>query len=1040
MERTIKNPWRGLASYEDPAKTTNQVYEFCGRDEEASQLVRLIDNSLFVTLYGRTGVGKTSLLKAGVFPVMRLYNYVPFYVRLSHGAIDKSYAEIIVNEIENSSELRVNRQNDGKIINTNGQSLSFLWDYFCQTKFYNQEDKEVYPVIVLDQFEEIFISQDLSQKEKAGVLMKQIHALLSDDFVILDHDTFSDETNYRFVASIREDNLYLLEDCIDELALPFFKKNRFRLRPMKEEQAKNAVLIPGRKCICEQDKETLALKIIDAAKDNDGTVSSLMLSFICSELFEKAADSSTKHQIDLKLFNEHRTESQRLLTNFYLQHTSKKQRKIIENYFITEDGHRKPSSEVIPHGKALVEKYNIIQDAKTENRNAFEIVHDRLAEVVYKHRRQRETKKFRYVLSCLLLVLMMVLLGIAVNLSWSSSIQNKNLLAIHNYSNNTSHSDTVLKEKIVSASFRYNDTIKIIEIGETVDSIESLSANSKQKIVVSAKNKRINSNYIYRYRDYDADSILYLYQIDNPQIALYIHNDINSYDSLRLPEGIKFIQFNGQTFWSAANVPYYGKEDITIKSDRDLKLTHGDKRVKSLFIRNVTKIKDYQYAGCVSLEKVDMGVEELEFGDACFINCSNLQEVVFPHKLTLLSSAKNEFSCCFNLRKITLPDIVENTENLAQMFQWCPNISEIKYHSEKTHFKEKEDGVIYYDSIPVLFNRCKATDWVNKDSTLFIKEGIVYNKLMGGFNVLNILSSHWEGDHVLRVPIKDSTYCIGAYFIYEKGISPRLFLPIEGYGRYCYVGYNPYLTEIHTPVADPKVFDFQSLDMNIDMSNVTLYVPYGCKDAYIYSGKYDKFKEIKEDSWRKRVELTLKEMWLGIKYTFDAYLWLLFPLVLILLALLAFVFYKLKIYQMNRQGVVSKEKALLYAVLADLAAIIGFVPVYWIFYYFGCNHYKFESIQFSFMMTLVLIIFAYFVIRLIIDTRQKLLWPWLLFIVVIMGGFSIVYVMNKDVYTYKLMTLSSFYGGLSGYICAYLTIFAGNGKILNKMKRWKFSS
>ena len=85
------NPWRGLVSYDDPANSKH--YEFCGRDEEASQLVRLIDNSLFVTVYGRTGVGKTSLLKAGVFPVLRLHNYIPLYIRLSQGSKEKSYAE-----------------------------------------------------------------------------------------------------------------------------------------------------------------------------------------------------------------------------------------------------------------------------------------------------------------------------------------------------------------------------------------------------------------------------------------------------------------------------------------------------------------------------------------------------------------------------------------------------------------------------------------------------------------------------------------------------------------------------------------------------------------------------------------------------------------------------------------------------------------------------------------------------------------------------------------------------------------------------------
>ena len=52
---TTKNPWRGLASYEEPQGTSND-YLFCGRDEETLEVVRLIDNNLFITMYSPDGV------------------------------------------------------------------------------------------------------------------------------------------------------------------------------------------------------------------------------------------------------------------------------------------------------------------------------------------------------------------------------------------------------------------------------------------------------------------------------------------------------------------------------------------------------------------------------------------------------------------------------------------------------------------------------------------------------------------------------------------------------------------------------------------------------------------------------------------------------------------------------------------------------------------------------------------------------------------------------------------------------------------------
>ena len=65
------NPWPGLASYEDPAKSDRKL-KFCGRDNDIFDVTRLIDDNLLLVLYGKSGIGKTSLLKAGVFPKLRL--------------------------------------------------------------------------------------------------------------------------------------------------------------------------------------------------------------------------------------------------------------------------------------------------------------------------------------------------------------------------------------------------------------------------------------------------------------------------------------------------------------------------------------------------------------------------------------------------------------------------------------------------------------------------------------------------------------------------------------------------------------------------------------------------------------------------------------------------------------------------------------------------------------------------------------------------------------------------------------------------------
>ena len=116
-----KNPWPGLASY-------NSSYQFCGRNTSSAELLNLIENYSFVSLYGKTGVGKTSLLKAGVFPILKLYNYFPIYIRL--GQLEKSipYAKGLVDELAN--KIDAIRASDKFLLSSGYEDVDFLWKYF----------------------------------------------------------------------------------------------------------------------------------------------------------------------------------------------------------------------------------------------------------------------------------------------------------------------------------------------------------------------------------------------------------------------------------------------------------------------------------------------------------------------------------------------------------------------------------------------------------------------------------------------------------------------------------------------------------------------------------------------------------------------------------------------------------------------------------------------------------------------------------------------------------------------------------------------
>lgn len=388
---TTKNPWRGIASYEEPQGTSDD-YLFCGRDEETLEVVRLIDNNLFITLYGSSGIGKTSLLKAGVMPILKRRDYYPLYVRLSQEPTEITYAEAIVRRLQSSG---LKEERGIEMVHPDSNDRLYLWNYFATTRFLNDEGREVYPVIILDQFEEVFRDAD---KRKAESLLQQIYLLLNDELEMPNQEGYNDETNYRFVASIREDFLFVLEDSIDEFSLDLYKNNRYRLRPMKPENARQVVLVPGKDCIEEHDKNTVADKIVALAKRNEkDDIDTLLLSLVCAGTFDKKAGEKIA-ATDLTAWKDNPME---VYYKDAVRNLSAKQIRYIQQHLIREDGSRKRVDA--DKAKAALGENTYHALTRGENRmlvlgehGQVELLHDQLAMAVYEERKafeERERKK-----------------------------------------------------------------------------------------------------------------------------------------------------------------------------------------------------------------------------------------------------------------------------------------------------------------------------------------------------------------------------------------------------------------------------------------------------------------------------------------------------------------------------------------------------------------------------------------------------------------------------------------------------------------------
>jgi len=384
----IKNPWRGLASYEEPQGTSDD-YLFCGRDEETMDMVRLIDNNLFITLYGSSGIGKTSLLKAGVIPILKRRDYYPLYVRLSQEPTEISYAEAIVRKLESSG---LKEEYCVEMEHADGNDRLYLWNYFATTHFRNADGREVYPVIILDQFEEVFRDAD---KRKAELLLQQIYLLLNDELEMPNQEGYNTETNYRFIASIREDFLFVLEDSIDEFSLDLYKNNRYRLRPMKPENARQVVLVPGKDCIEESEKNAVADRVVALAKRNEkDDIDTLLLSLVCAGTFDKKAGEKIT-SVDLGVWKDNPME---VYYKDAVRNLSAKQIRYIQQHLIREDGSRKRVDT--EEAKAALGENTYHALTRGENRmlvigeqGQVELLHDQLAIAVYEERKAFEEKE-----------------------------------------------------------------------------------------------------------------------------------------------------------------------------------------------------------------------------------------------------------------------------------------------------------------------------------------------------------------------------------------------------------------------------------------------------------------------------------------------------------------------------------------------------------------------------------------------------------------------------------------------------------------------
>lgn len=393
------NPWLGLASYE-----YEDAYRFFGREKELEKLKDCVSNNLITTIYGISGSGKTSLINAGMCPQIEKENFLPVRIRLEHGST-KTYSQQIIKAVSDAMT-RVNGEIevvDQLVTPELVPEKEKLWLFFYASTFWSATNHHIYPVVFIDQFEEIFTKND--DDEIVKDFFESISALQYENppagiTKILEngerHTSLNITQDFRVVLIMREDFLARLEDYAYDS--PALRKNRVGIKRMNGNQALEVITrpIPG---LVSRD---VALRIIAKVagrtiKDTPTfleqlSVDTSLLSLFCSEVYLKAAeqkhDTITKELIDQ--FGEN------ILASFYtntMKLVPQPTAEYLETHLLTRSGFRNAVAmeDIVADGihKEDLDKLcakRLIRIETSEGTERVEFTHDVLCAIAKEHR------------------------------------------------------------------------------------------------------------------------------------------------------------------------------------------------------------------------------------------------------------------------------------------------------------------------------------------------------------------------------------------------------------------------------------------------------------------------------------------------------------------------------------------------------------------------------------------------------------------------------------------------------------------------------
>jgi hypothetical protein len=418
-----KDRYPGLRSFD---KT--QVSLFFGRDAETTELFNLVSLEKLVVLFSKSGLGKSSLLNAGLSPLLEQNGFKPIRIRFSPGnRISPKDAADDTNLLLRDFIVAFNGfDNSNRILFDKNKPQ--LWEYIKSTSFTNKEGEALTPVFIFDQFEEFFYHPQLHQQEFLRQLAEVVHeqpprrvlewvtgieAAKRKPEEILWHQ----QPVVKMVFAMRSDKLSLMQSLT--VYIKTILRNRYELKPLTRQQALAAIEQPAVKDMGEGytpaftfNKTTLAAIVNELGSGSD-EIESSQLQMVCNYIEQQVRIKQDEEDgIQAIEVNENIIVPARdilgIRNNFYENQLKQiadaadraLARKVIEDELVV-DGQRASLLEKqlvteLEGKKELVEallKARLIREENTNRGLTYEVSHDTLIEPIEKSKQKRQEEE-----------------------------------------------------------------------------------------------------------------------------------------------------------------------------------------------------------------------------------------------------------------------------------------------------------------------------------------------------------------------------------------------------------------------------------------------------------------------------------------------------------------------------------------------------------------------------------------------------------------------------------------------------------------------